>query len=134
MNTGEVTIPAKDHRALLRFIREQQLSDWNELYAAIGRAVNGHWSMECERLVDRIRAAVLLVGISDWYQCPWPLVRQGLFQMIEHSVLGDKQEIIPFDAYEATSRMMERHTDPAMLERCMLALADLQRYLEPHEG
>jgi hypothetical protein len=128
----EWQIPAGDvaARRARKFIVDQQLSDWNELYAAIGRAVNGHWSMECERLVDRIREAALLVGLTDWYEAPWPLFRQGIYPAIAFSVLGEKWEHLPQDVYENTNRLMERHMDPVMLERCLMAASYVQRHLE----
>jgi hypothetical protein len=128
----EWQIPARDPvaRAAWKFIADQQASDWNELYAAIGRAVNGRWSMECERLVDRIREAALLVGLTEWPATPWPLFRQGIYPAVAHSILGEKWEYPPQDVYENTNRLMERHMDPTMLERCLMAYPYVQRHLE----
>lgn len=77
-----VSLPQERHDALLEFVAEVQDSDWNHLVEAIGRAVNGYWSMEVEWDILRIRKAARLVGPTDVGDVPWVAFTSGLYDAV----------------------------------------------------
>ena len=127
--TDEQFKDSEQRRKLATFVMDQQVDDWNDLYAAVGRAANGHWSIEAERLVERIRRSARLVGPIDWWPLPWALVRQGVWAQMYADQPGiEPVEMPPLEVFENTNRLMERHLDPVMLERCMMTFGALQEY------
>lgn len=50
--------------ALTECLQQEQIALWTDLPEAVRRALNGHWSMECDWIVERIILIARLVGIS----------------------------------------------------------------------
>jgi len=72
---------------LRKAVREELADLWSDLHTARRAAINGVWSMQCDRLVWRIKSLTPLVGATPWEEIQIPLLEDGLYQRI-HSELG----------------------------------------------
>ncbi|MFD6656895.1 hypothetical protein ACFWEB_17345 [Streptomyces parvus] len=72
---------------LLDVAREELSSLWRDLDAARRRAYRDQWSMECDSLVERIKALTPLVGHTPWDEVQIPLLEDGIYQRV-HAELG----------------------------------------------
>jgi hypothetical protein len=68
-------------------IRDELGSLWGDLGQARNSAINGKWSMHCDRLVARIGKLTRLVGPTPWEEIHLPLLENGIYQRI-HAELG----------------------------------------------
>lgn len=62
--------------------RSEQGYLWDDLGQAIGRARNGVWSMECDRLASRIVGLARLVGSTPWGAVPMSLIQSGVYERV----------------------------------------------------
>lgn len=76
-----------DKRKLEAVARAELVDLWGDLERACQRAANGHWSIECEGLVERIKALTEAVGPTHWGLIPLTLLEADLYQQI-HATLG----------------------------------------------
>ncbi|WP_411121740.1 hypothetical protein [Streptomyces sp. x-19] len=68
-------------------IRDELEGLWDDLDTARSSALNGHWSMTCDFLVDRIKMLTSLVGPTSWRSIQLPLLEDGIYQRV-HRDLG----------------------------------------------
>lgn len=80
---------------------------WNDLNEAVRSAINGHWSIRCDSVVDRIKTLIRLVGATPWGEVPMTLLETGLYQRI-HEELGI--EVNPDMAEVARLQKLTRNT------------------------
>ncbi len=76
-----------DAAKLFDVAREELSSLWRDLDAARRRAYRDQWSMECDSLVERIKALTPLVGHTPWDEVQIPLLEDGIYQRV-HAELG----------------------------------------------
>lgn len=76
-----------DTAKLLNVAREELYSLWCDLDAARRRAYHDQWSMDCDSLVERIKALTPLVGHTPWEEVQIPLLEDGIYQRV-HAELG----------------------------------------------
>jgi hypothetical protein len=62
--------------------RDEQEQLWDDLDKAIGNALRGGWSMQCDNLTYRIVALARLVGATPWGQIQVSLLRSGVYERI----------------------------------------------------
>ena len=77
----------KQNGALTEAARAELACLWNDLHRARKEAINGHWSIRCDGLVDRIKRLTLLVGPTPWEQIQLPLLEDGVYQRL-HAEMG----------------------------------------------
>ncbi|MBQ1118459.1 hypothetical protein [Streptomyces sp. C3-3] len=76
-----------DAAKLFDVAREELSSLWRDLDAARRRAYRDQWSMDCDSLVERIKALTPLVGHTPWDEVQIPLLEDGIYQRV-HAELG----------------------------------------------
>lgn len=76
-----------DDRSLEDVAREELGLLWNDLNRERSLAINGEWSMNCDHLVERIKALTPLVGPTPWEEIQIPLLELGIYQRV-HTELG----------------------------------------------
>jgi hypothetical protein len=67
--------------------REELSLLWGDLHRARQSAINGRWSIQCDHLVERIKALTPLVGPTPWDEIQIPLLEHGIYQRV-HEELG----------------------------------------------
>ncbi|WP_073448052.1 hypothetical protein [Streptomyces yunnanensis] len=96
-------------------VRDELESLWDDLDTARRNALNGHWSMTCDFLVDRIKKLTSLVGPTPWRSIQLPLLEAGNYQRVHRELDADA----PVDIEAAARDRMrmnearERMTTPA---------------------
>lgn len=91
---------------LRQYIADRQQDDWHRLDAAIRRAINGVWSIECGDILNTIRRGMRITGPSEPSEIPWLFSTSGIYSLVTGV---DVTEFI--DQYSA---MMAPHTKVPM--------------------
>ena len=94
-------------RALRRFVRGTQASDWDALDQALRDAINGVWSMTASNLAARIVAAARLVGPTPPKSVPWRLVSGGVYDAVLDAGKVPHASLTPEFVAETDARMAE---------------------------
>lgn len=77
-----IAVPVERHDALLTFVAQVQVTDWDRLLDSVRRAANGYWSMEVEWVILRIRHACALVDPTEVGEVPWAVFASGLYDAV----------------------------------------------------
>lgn len=114
---------AADIRRIVEYVEKRQEDDWDRLSAAIRRAANGYWSIECAGILSQIRQGVELTGPTRPGVVPWDLTRDGIYTLVtgeevaefvaEHREMMERQQIpaLPTGAYYAVKAEMQREVE-----------------------
>ena len=94
-------------RALRRFVRKTQASDWEALDQALRDAIDGVWSMAASNLAARIVAAARLVGPTPPKSVPWRLVSGGVYDAVLDVGEVPHASLTPEFVAETDARMAE---------------------------
>ena len=94
-------------RALRRFVRKTQASDWDALDQALRDAIDGVWSMAASNLAARIVAAARLVGPTPPKSVPWRLVSGGVYDAVLDAGEVPHASLTPKFMAETDARMAE---------------------------
>ena len=94
-------------RALRRFVRRTQASDWDALDQALRDAIDGVWSMAASNLAARIVAAARLVGPTPPKSVPWRLVSGGVYDAVLDAGEVPHPSLNPEFVAETDARMAE---------------------------
>lgn len=81
-----------DTAALTDFVAREQLCLWDDLREALGRAVNGVWSMQAADVAARIGRAACLVGPTGPGAVSWTLAAGGVYGALLDVVRVTKPE------------------------------------------
>jgi len=80
---------------------------WHDLQDARRRAINGHWSIECNHQVSRIVGLTRLVGPQPWGAVPVDLIIDGVYERI-HEAIGTPTPLSDDDRRRAREVMERR--------------------------
>lgn len=96
---GDVSSAVLGESGIPKTLAHQRDLLWTDLQTAVQRAVNGHWSMECDWIVERIQeCTAALYSVTPWEEAPiqllpiWASVNRGAS---EHPNL--MQFVVPVD-------------------------------------
>lgn len=101
-------VKAADEDPIATWVRDQQEILWDELKDAIGRAVNGAWSIEAANVARRIVEAARLVGPTRYGAVPWSLLAGGVYAAVLEA--GGLTAELPDDAeWSRLDRLMSQY-------------------------
>jgi hypothetical protein len=94
-------------KALSAWVRDEQDALWRELDEAIGRAINGAWSMQVADVARRIVQAARLVGPTPPDEVLWTLTGSGIYDALLKVGEVEHEPLTPEYLRETEQRMRD---------------------------
>jgi hypothetical protein len=117
---------------LVKWVREEQVVLWDDLYEAIGSSVNGAWSIRAANVARRIVEAARLVGPTPHGEIHYSLVAGGVYEAVLaaggiESELPDEQEWQRLDLLMAKHGVTRATAQPRLAATVAVINSDRER-------